>query len=337
MTIDPTQHAAQAALYGALAKAQALAKAAEKDARNKHHGYDYTSAEGMIAEAKRALSQCALAVIPIAANTREPRAGEAPISMERGDVNKGARCVLVAEWAVVHEGGGIVTISCEWPVIPELGRPLDKALAAARTASLNYLLRDLLQLPRVEEGTDLDDDSRDQHADSERRPPVKRPPSTEQKTRVKALMLERSMSADDFLARFKAWPDSFEKCAEVIAALEKIDPTAKQQAATDATLSGATTSDQTAKSTEPDPAGVSLDGKTTQVLVLVKRRIDVCTTPPAVGIALAELADQIESLDKRPRLIARGYAAAVLKTLEKQPLTEDDQRVKDAVDRLVGG
>jgi len=166
---------AQAALFAALAKAQAAARAVEKDATNKFHRYNYTSAEGMIAEAKLAMSQFGLAVFPISAALREPHASELP-SKDDGDLGKGARCVLSAAWLVVHELGGQQMIECEWPVIPEKGRPLDKALAAARTASLNYLLRDLLQLPRVEEGTDLDHDSRDQPQQRrEQAPPPPKP------------------------------------------------------------------------------------------------------------------------------------------------------------------
>jgi hypothetical protein len=141
-----------AALFAALAKAQSLAKLVEKDARNAFHKYNYASAEALIAEAKAALAECGLAVIPSELMIQEPRAAESEC---------GAKAVLIAEWFVVHEAGGRHVIHCQWPVIPEKGRPLDKALAAARTASLGYLLRDLLQLPRVEEGTDLDHDSRD--------------------------------------------------------------------------------------------------------------------------------------------------------------------------------
>jgi hypothetical protein len=36
-------------------------------------------------------------------------------------------------------------------VVPERGRPLDKAFAVALTTSLSYLLRDLLQMPRGDE------------------------------------------------------------------------------------------------------------------------------------------------------------------------------------------
>lgn len=171
-----TEKNEQAGLFSALARAQAAAKNVEKDAKNSFHKYNYVSAEAMIAEAKACLSTEGLAVVPTSANLREPRPGEAPTGGD-GDLGKGARTVLVASWLVCHSDGGSLPIECEWPVIPEKGRPLDKALAAARTASLNYLLRDLLQLPRVEEGTDLDHDSRDQHRNGHREPPAPAAPT----------------------------------------------------------------------------------------------------------------------------------------------------------------
>ena len=48
------------------------------------------------------------------------------------------------------------------PVLPEKGRPIDKAEAGARTYALSYFLRDLLLIPRVDEGSDVDQrDDRD--------------------------------------------------------------------------------------------------------------------------------------------------------------------------------
>ena len=55
-----------------------------------------------------------------------------------------------------------MTCAQEWAIILEKGRPLDKAIAGADTASLSYMLRDLLILPRVEAGTEMDDDAREQ-------------------------------------------------------------------------------------------------------------------------------------------------------------------------------
>jgi hypothetical protein len=144
-----------AALFAALAKAQAHAKSVEKDARNTFHKYAYASAEAIITEAKESLAHAGLAVVPHSLVVSEASADLKAV---------GAAAMLHASWVVVHSDGGSMTVGCEWPIVPEKGRPIDKATAAARTASLGYLLRDLLQLPRVEEGTDLDHDSRDEPA-----------------------------------------------------------------------------------------------------------------------------------------------------------------------------
>ena len=142
----------QADLYAALSRAQARARAVEKDARNQFHKYDYASAEAILHESKECLTSEGLAVIP-------SKLFCSPLAEQW----QGAVAMLNATWIVVHAAGGSLVIEGSWPVIPEKGRPYDKALAAARTASLGYLLRDLLNLPRVEKGTDLDANERDQH------------------------------------------------------------------------------------------------------------------------------------------------------------------------------
>lgn len=80
-----------------------------------------------------------------------------------------------------------------------------------------------------------------------------------------------------------------------------------------------------------------LDGGITEKLVLVKKKIDAQPSAPAVAIALAELATVIEDLPKRPRMIARSYAAAIVKERNGADLTEDDKRAKQALDGIVGG
>lgn len=339
------ENSIRAALFAALARAQALAKSVEKDAVNKFHKYGYTSAEGMIAEAKQSLSACDLAVVPVSLVVRDPTVDERPVRDERGeakgDANKGARCVLTAEWLVVHKEGGSLSIACEWPVIPENGRPLDKALAAARTASLNYLLRDLLQLPRVEEGTDLDDDSRDRHQHDEvpprqvQRQPPPRGVTGDQRERIGALIKVVGLDGDGFLRMFGK-PETTERAAEIIVALEKMRA---EKAAVDATLAGATeTPKKTPDTQTPSHGGTDgavLDGSVTERLVLVKRKVDACGTAAAVAIALAELAETVEGLPKSARIIARNYAAAVIKQHNGESLTEADQRSKKALDDLV--
>jgi len=63
---------------------------------------------------------------------------------------------LKSTWVLMHADGAALEVRHNWPVVVS-GKTLDKAVATARTATLSYLLRDLLQLPRVEPGTEMDD------------------------------------------------------------------------------------------------------------------------------------------------------------------------------------
>lgn len=128
-----------AQLLSALAKAQAQAHGVEKSSTNSFHRYRYASAEDVIAVSRQALAGTGLAFVCTSATVR----WEEP-------------AVLVARYALTHEAGGTLEITSETPVIPEKGRPEDKAVATAKTYDLGYVLRGLLLLPRVEEGADVD-------------------------------------------------------------------------------------------------------------------------------------------------------------------------------------
>lgn len=127
-------------LYKALIQAQKAAKPVEKDSTNEYHKYRYASAEDVITEARACLNGAGLAVFPISSSL----------------AREGDRCNVYVSYRVVHETGKFVDMSSTTPVVPEKGRPDDKALAGALTYSLAYFLRGLLLLPRVEEGTDVD-------------------------------------------------------------------------------------------------------------------------------------------------------------------------------------
>lgn len=174
-----TMWTAQKALHDAIASAQGEAHAVEKDSRNQFHKYNYVSAEAMITDAKKVLGKHGLALVPQGFDL-VPNPGLMLETMNsRGEKSRhDAAGVLRSSWLLMHKGGGSLQVSSAWPVVPEAGRPLDKAVAAARTASLNYLLRDLLQFPRVEEGTELDDDSRDA-APPQRQAAPKAPPKVQ--------------------------------------------------------------------------------------------------------------------------------------------------------------
>jgi len=124
----------------ALAKAQAASKGVEKDSENSYHRYKYASAEAMLTHGKTCLSDQGLALFPKCANVE-------------GDL-------LQREYMLIHSSGESLHMAQSWPIVPEKGRPMDKATATAATTSIAYVLRDLLLIPRVEEGTEMDCDQR---------------------------------------------------------------------------------------------------------------------------------------------------------------------------------
>jgi hypothetical protein len=150
-------------LAGALAVAQAKARSAAKDATNKFHGYDYASAESVMSVAKVALEGVGLAVIPLGHRLCVKGTGQA-VMYE-----------IEQQFMVAHKSGQTLTFPYPWPVIPERGRPLDKAMAGALTTSLSYFLRGLLQIPRVEED-EVHMDGRDDRDAAPPAPPVKPAP-----------------------------------------------------------------------------------------------------------------------------------------------------------------
>ncbi len=150
-----------ALLLQSLVEAQRIARGVEKTQHNAFHRYAYAGTESIILEAKEAMAQTGLALIP-----RGARMFSIGTRMEPSADPKAPREVpqlfLARRWSLIHQAGGTLELEEQvWPVVPEKGRPLDKAVAAADTASLGYLLRNVLMLARVEEGTDLDHPARD--------------------------------------------------------------------------------------------------------------------------------------------------------------------------------
>ena len=65
--------------------------------------------------------------------------------------------VLRTCWILEHaESEGTREIRMDWPIVEAKGKPMDKAVASARTSSLGYLIRDLLIAPRVHPTDDMD-------------------------------------------------------------------------------------------------------------------------------------------------------------------------------------
>lgn len=126
-------------ISAALTAAQANARAVSKGSENTHHGYLYASAEDVIAESKAALASAGLSFT---------RRGHTLENLAQFGL------VLVVRYELRHVSGESLGFDSVIPVVPGKGRPIDKAVLAARTADLSYMLRDLLMLPRVDYDVD---------------------------------------------------------------------------------------------------------------------------------------------------------------------------------------
>jgi hypothetical protein len=181
------------ALYAALATAQASAYGVEKDKTNSYHQYPYASAEAVILEGRKALACADLAFLTVERKFVPTSGLSATASAEddsagrpgKGKPPKTPIGRVEMRYLLVHKSGESLEILSSTYVIPESGRPADKAEAAAVTSDLSYTLRGLLLLPRglgeppIDGRDDRDDDDpRDRRADyapRDERPPSDRP------------------------------------------------------------------------------------------------------------------------------------------------------------------
>lgn len=144
MTKPTSTEPKHATLAAALVAAQKAAQAVAKSSKNAFHGYKYASAESIVEEAKDALNGAGLALI---ATGWEVVPSEVP-SVESK---------VVVRYTLVHAGSDNAWyFTAETSIIPEKGRPQDKAEATALTYNLGYFLRGLLQIGREDPSTSVD-------------------------------------------------------------------------------------------------------------------------------------------------------------------------------------
>ena len=156
-----TEHAA---LRVKLLAAQMLVRELPKDATNTYDGYAYTSADAIIAEARRVLNESHLIV----------RRHGWKIEPWLIDGFLCVRSHVVVEDPV---GGGSLSASIPYPFTVKRGTQWDKALSAALTTSFAYWLRDLLAIPRTDAEVDTlraDDDPSPTSARTRGRPAGRR-------------------------------------------------------------------------------------------------------------------------------------------------------------------
>lgn len=166
---------ASAHLFAALARAQAKAETVGKDAKNTDRGYNYATADAMARAARLAMAETGLAVFA----SFEVRTLPEPLRLGNQWVSE-----IVVEHFVLSYGDtdgnvGYVRGTATMPSVESRGRAPDKARMAAQTYMHGFVLRNLLNLDRNDEGDaavdrrndGADDDGGDWGPRGDRRPP----------------------------------------------------------------------------------------------------------------------------------------------------------------------
>lgn len=123
--------------------AQKIIKTVEKASTNQYHHYKYASGEDVLIAGRGALNTAGLALLTEG------------WAIRHGDEN--IPDAVDVSYLLCHtDGSQWRPHSVETPIIPDKGRPPDKALAAALTYNLAYYLRGLLLIPRAETEAEVD-------------------------------------------------------------------------------------------------------------------------------------------------------------------------------------
>lgn len=154
---SPTATLARPGLFAGLVRAQRAAEAVAKNGRNNFHHYAYASAEDVIQAGRDALAEGGLALFCTTHEVFVMLASRAAGALGAEDPGEEETVAVRVRYLLAHESGESQAIVSETPVIPEKGRPWDKALAAAKTFDLSYTLRGVLLLPRGDQEGGVDD------------------------------------------------------------------------------------------------------------------------------------------------------------------------------------
>lgn len=146
-----------------LLRAQISVQAAEKNARNEHHSFNYAAADAVMALAKDALNAAGLVLVHTGWFTK-------PETLT----------ICGTFWLFDTESEEKIELTAELPYVPGKGRPEDKAALASLTEMRGYLAIGLLGIERVEpiDISGRDDTQRDDRHQTEPRQqaPQQRPP-----------------------------------------------------------------------------------------------------------------------------------------------------------------
>jgi hypothetical protein len=131
-------------IYARLHDAQRRLASIGKDSTNQFHRFDYTSADHMVREVRAALLDAQLVFTEVA-TFLEPRDDGTALVTNMYRLS----AIGTPDW---------LSIESQQVAVPEKGRPIDKAIAGARTSNLGYTLRGLMNLPRGEQEPEARDD-----------------------------------------------------------------------------------------------------------------------------------------------------------------------------------
>lgn len=158
---------ASPALFAAMVKAQSEVTTVGKDGENKHGGYNYATAEAMIREGRRRLTNNGMGLM-VSCYQADP-------SRPSGDIGKRfLYSEVVMIWKIIHCEGSLIEGWSELPAISSGATPPDKAVKAAATYLLGYVLRDLLMIDRAEEEAYSPDQRREEEERERREQPKQR-------------------------------------------------------------------------------------------------------------------------------------------------------------------
>jgi len=167
-----------------LVKATRAAHAVEKKGTVKTTSYSYkfAGADALMSEAREALAEGGLAIVL----TRWWPAIEKSEGVgEDGKAWSAFDRTIFAEFLLVHEEGDSHALGpYQMPVLEERGRGLDKADASALTYATGYVMRGVLNLPRVEPGSQVDERDDTGRDGRVKREPKPEPTAEEKRAKV---------------------------------------------------------------------------------------------------------------------------------------------------------
>lgn len=151
---EKTNAEAAPTLARALLQAQKAVQAIGKDGRNDRQGYDYTRAETIIGVCSTALNNAGLIVRRLSYSVGDWV--EQALTTPRGPSVQLVAPVRMVFRITHAETGEHEDYAVDYPAVQQPGRPADKAVSGALTASLGYFLRDLLAVSRGHDAYDID-------------------------------------------------------------------------------------------------------------------------------------------------------------------------------------